>query len=99
MQVKVLRQACCAADDQLGPLDAVFTVDEAASLAELVERIRAARFLQFSATHDRLFGEVGERCLVEVCAPGGPAPVFHADPAVPVRALIGPQTLFFNFRR
>lgn len=47
MELRVLRQACCAADDQLGPLDAVF----------------------------------------------------HVDPAVPVRELIGSQTLFFNFRR
>ncbi len=98
MNIQVIREACCAADDQLGPLDASYEITPETSLAELVERIVQSRFLQFSSTHHHLCGESNGRLLVEVHAPGGPPPTFHVPASERVSALIGEQPLFFDFR-
>lgn len=98
LRITVTRQACCAADDQMGPLEAVYNLAQDATLAELLERIQASRFLQFSSTHNRLSGEVDGVCVVKVFAGWGRRPQFHADPKAPVGAVIGPRTLDFCFR-
>lgn len=98
MIIQVIREACCAADDQLGPLDASYEITPETSLSELVERIVQSRFLQFSSTHHSLCGESNGRLLVEVHAPGGPAPIFHAPASERVSELIGENTLIFDFR-
>lgn len=92
------RQACCAADDQMGPLEASYTLAQDATLAELLERIRASKFLQFSSTHNRLSGEVDGVCVVEVFAGWGQEPQFHAGPQARVDSLIGRRPLDFFFR-
>lgn len=98
MNITVVREACCAADDQLGPLEATFAVGAHATLGELIEQIRAARFLQFSSTHNRLSGDVDSVRLVEVGPLDGPHPTFHVDEASPVSSVIGDRTLHFYFR-
>lgn len=97
MEIRVIRQACCAADDQMGPLEAVYAVADDATLAQLVARIQASKFLQFSSTHNRLSGEVQGAGVVEVFAGGG-APEFHVGPAAAVDSVIGRHTLDFCFR-
>ena len=97
--VRVIRQACCAADDQVGPLEAHFLVEQGQPLSVLVERIAASRFLQFSSTHDRISGEVNGRDIVKMPAPGGGPAVYHVDPGTPVALVIGEQALFFGFRQ
>lgn len=92
------RQACCAADDQMGPLEASYTLAQDATLADLVERIRASKFLQFSSTHNRLSGEVDGVCVVEVFAGWGRAPQFHVGPQARVDSVIGWRPLDFFFR-
>lgn len=98
LQVTVARQACCSADDQAGPLEAVYALHEEAILADLVERIQASKFLQFSSTHNRLSGEVDGVCVVEVFAGWGRGPQFHADPAERVAPLMAGRPLCFHFR-
>jgi hypothetical protein len=98
MQINVLREACCAADDQAGPLEATFDLDDNATLVELVEQIRASRFLQFSSTHNRISGEIDDVPLVEISAPDGPAPVFYVSASAAVSNVIGNRTLHFRFR-
>lgn len=98
MHTKVTRQACCSADDQIGPLDAQYVLDDNATIADLVERIRESRFLQFSSTHNRLSGEVEGVCLVEMFAGWGRAPQFHVSPQATVDSVIGRRTLDFCFR-
>lgn len=98
MQIKIFRQACCAADDQIGPLDSTFDLGDEATFGDLIEQIRASRFLQFSSTHNRITGEVDHTPLVEIYAPDGPNPVFHVNSNAAVSDLIGDRTLFFNFR-
>lgn len=97
MDIQVTRQACCSADDQAGPLQAVYSVDEHCTLADLVERIRVSKFLQFSSTHNRLSGLVQGACVVEVLAGWGSKPEFHVDPAASVGSVIGLHTLDFCF--
>jgi protein-tyrosine phosphatase len=98
MNVRVTREACCAADDQLGPLDAEYVVEGDSPFSDLIAQIRASGFLQFSPTRDRITGAVGGRLLVEVHPLGGPAPEFHIDASASVRAVLGEQTLCFRFR-
>ena len=98
LQVTVTRQACCSADDQAGPLDAVYALHEDATLVDLVERIQASKFLQFSSTHNRLSGEVDGVCVVEVFAGWGRGPQFHADPAGRVGPILAGRPLCFHFR-
>lgn len=98
MQILIVREACCAADDQLGPLEAKYEIAPNGTLGELVAQIRASRFLQFSSTHDRLSGEVDGACLVEICASGGPPPTFHVDQTSLVAHVIGSRTFSFFFR-
>ncbi|PZQ71691.1 MAG: hypothetical protein DI563_17235 [Variovorax paradoxus] len=98
MKVRVLREACCAADDQMGPLDAVYRVDADASFAELIAEIRASRFLQFSSTHQRLSGELGGVTVVEVPAASDATPVFFVSASAPVGRMVRGRTLHFRFR-
>lgn len=98
MDIRVIRQACCAADDQMGPLDATYTVADNASLAQLVQRIQASKFLQFSSTHNRLSGEVDGVCVVEVFAAWERKPLFHVDPQAAAGTVVGTRTLDFLFR-
>lgn len=97
LDIQVTRQACCSADDQAGPLQAVYAVDKHCTIADLVERIRASKFLQFSSTHNRLSGLVQGACVVEVFAGWGRKPEFHVDPAASVGSVIGLHTLDFCF--
>jgi len=52
MNIKVIRQACCAQDDQLGPLCIDINLDKDATIQDLAKAIGKARFLQFSGTHN-----------------------------------------------
>ena len=98
MKVRVLREACCAADDQLGPLDAQFDLSEHSTFGELVAQISAARFLQFSSTHNRISGEIDDVCVVEMFPTEGSPPLFHVDPSASIGSVVGNRTLFFRFR-
>ena len=97
VKVQVHRQACCAADDQLGPLTADYSIAPDAPLSELIEQIRASCFLQFSSTHTCITGEANGRLLVEVFSAEGPPPAFHVSPSLPVGSAIGGHTLHFRF--
>ena len=66
MRVQVLRDACCAQDDQLGPLEATFEVPQCATIGDLVSIIVESRFLQYSSSHTSLVGFVGEQPFVRV---------------------------------
>jgi len=76
----------------------MFHLSDHATLSELVETIRASRFLQFSSTHNQISGEVDDVPLVEMYAPEGPAPVFHMSSSAAVKDLLGDRPLFFRFR-
>lgn len=98
MRIQVTRQACCAADDQVGPLDATYVCEPSAPLSKLIQEIVASGFLQFSSTHDRITGEVDGKRIVVVGVPGGPAPQFFVDQTELVGHVVGQRTLDFRFR-
>lgn len=51
MKIEVRRQACCAQDDQLGPLVMFIDVSHSTRVWELAKKIGESGFLQFSGTH------------------------------------------------
>lgn len=66
MQVRVLRDACCSQDDQLGPLEATYSFGPGATLADLVTAVIDSPFLQYSSSHTTLTGFIAETAFVKV---------------------------------
>lgn len=66
MKLSIEREACCAADDQMGPLELWMEVAPDTPLKDLVERIRHRRFLQYSSTHHTLYGVAAGHTLVSI---------------------------------
>ena len=46
VKIRVLREACCAQDDQLGPLETTCELVANATLSDLASAIVGSRFLQ-----------------------------------------------------
>jgi hypothetical protein len=97
MKIQVFRQACCAADDQIGPLEAEYEIQDSKPLSDLIDLISVSGFLQFSSTHNHICGEIAGKSIVEMYPHGGKRPVFHANPNESVSSLIGNQALYFRF--
>ena len=81
VKVRVRREACCAQDDQLGPLEAAYPVTPATTIDELVRTIVESRFLQYSSSHTSLVGFAGAHAFVRVFSP------HHAEGREPEYAL------------
>jgi hypothetical protein len=100
MKIQVLREACCAQDDQLGPLEATYSVSDNATLGELVETIIESRFLQYSSSHTALLGEVRGVPVVKVFSPshtGNRPAEFVASAGQSVASTVGGHSLQFRF--
>jgi hypothetical protein len=69
MKIEVLRDACCAADDQLGPLSMNLELDDEAPLQNLVELVVESGFLQYSSSHTSMLGHVKRAPVVRVHSP------------------------------
>jgi hypothetical protein len=69
MKIEVLRDACCAADDQLGPLTLDLELDARTPLNGLVDRVIESGFLQYSSSHTSMLGYVGAVAVVRVHSP------------------------------
>jgi len=100
VRVQVLRDACCAQDDQLGPLEATYDVPPGASIGDLVSIVVESRFLQYSSSHTSLVGLVGEKPFVRVFssyyAPNR-GPEFVLPSTELVSTVLGNQTIEFRF--
>lgn len=100
MEVRVLREACCAQDDQLGPLEATYDVPAGAAFSALVALIQESRFLQYSASHIVLQGEVAGTLVVKVFSPfnaSNKQAEFFANAGQTVASIIGTDPLLFRF--
>jgi hypothetical protein len=100
VRVQVLRDACCAQDDQLGPLEATFEVPQSATIGDLVSIIVDSRFLQYSSSHTSLVGFVGEQPFVRVFSSyyvPNRGPEFVAPSTELVTTVLGNQTIEFRF--
>jgi hypothetical protein len=67
-EIKVTREACCAADDQTMPLELVLPVSGGETLESALQRVIEADFLQFSSTHASATGFVGNEPVARVVA-------------------------------
>lgn len=101
MKITVHRQACCSQDDQIGELEAEFSIAPDATISSLVEEIVKSGFLQFSSSHNRITGEVEDKALVDVFSPHSvnpKQPEFKVNPRATVVELLGENILSFRFR-
>ncbi|MDB5846900.1 MAG: hypothetical protein JWP29_652 [Rhodoferax sp.] len=100
MKIDVHREACCAQDDQLGPLAMSLEVAEQCSLAEFLAAVAAARFLQYSATHTALHCRVAGRPVATVFSPYTlpvRTPEFVVSPATLLHDLATDHRVVFHF--
>ena len=101
MKITVHRQACCSQDDQVGPLEAEFSIDADTTFSSLIQEIVKSGFLQFSSTHNRITGDVEGKGLVEVFSPysaNPKPPEFKENPSASAVELLGEKVLSFHFR-
>jgi hypothetical protein len=98
--VRVFREACCAQDDQLGPLDATFDVRSSATIGELVSAIVGSGFLQYSSSHTSLVGSVRGKPFVRVFSSyhaAGRGSEFSVPETELIASVVGDQTIEFRF--
>lgn len=100
MKLSVERQPCCAADDQIGPLEMSFDLPESATLKGLAEKISESRFLQFSSTHHTIYGESAGQALLSISSafPGKVNITFFVAPEQLVSIAVPDGQLVFRFR-
>ena len=66
MNIVVNRQACCAQDDQLGPLSIELVLSDECTVEELALMIIRKRFLQFSSSHSVMAVHSGNRNIFNI---------------------------------
>jgi hypothetical protein len=84
----------------MGPLELVYSVPSSATFSELVATIVASKFLQYSASHVSLQGEVGGTPVVRVFSPfysNNRKAEFLTEPGQSVAAALGSHPLRFRF--
>lgn len=102
MQILVLREACCFQDDQMGPLEATYEVDERCRLDDFLEAVERSGFLQFSSTHTTMSCRFADKEVARVFKPSllvRRKPDVNVDPATLVRDLALQGTVDFVFVR
>lgn len=99
MRIEITRQACCAQDDQIGPLEMMFDVDESNTLFDLVEQVVERRFLQYSSTHTTMIGAAGDIDIVRVSSPyyRNEQPEYLVNPDLPISEVIKNGSIHFRF--
>src|SRR5262245_45074050 len=100
MQVRVVRDACCSQDDQVGPLEAAYLLTLDATVIDLVRAVVDSGFLQFSSTHLCVTGSTSGVPFVTVCeSDHGPrfAPQFLIPPETPLAPLVANCAVEFRF--
>ena len=99
MKIAVEREACCAADDQAGPLEMTVDIPTSATLHSLAEQIRKSGFLQYSASHHTIFGATAGRRLLSISSQyhSDGKVVYFTDQAKTVQELLPDGRLRFTF--
>lgn len=65
-EILIYREACCSQDDQLGSLALRLNFEENASLEQVIQKVLELNFLQYSSSHNQMFGIAKNQKLVEV---------------------------------
>jgi PHP family Zn ribbon phosphoesterase len=95
MKMTVTRHPVCAADDQLNDLVIYIDISHDTTLADCVEHIKRAMFLQFSSSHSSMTGYMGDQAVVRMFAKAEPE--YLASPSLMVAAAAETPCLSFRF--
>lgn len=97
--MEILREACCGADDQLGPLTMDVEIDGKAPLCSLIDLIIESGFLQYSSTRTSLIGYAGGLPVVRVHSHyySKEEPQFLVNPNTPVQEIVAIGPIDFRF--
>lgn len=100
MKISVVRDACCSADDQLGPLEMSYEVTDRATLTELAVRIADSKFLQFTSSHHTLYGASAGLEILSISSGswGNGEFAFFVNPEQLVSEAVPDGQLSFRFR-
>lgn len=101
MKLMVVREACCAQDDQIGPLVMRLELPQACRLDEFLAEVERSGFLQFSSTHTRMTCRMGATEVAQVFTPHrlfARAPLFLVPRKAQIAALAGVSPVEFLFR-
>ncbi len=69
MKLFVNRQACCSQDDQIGPLQKTFELEQTSDLEHFITEVIDSGFLQFSSSHTEMVCRIGRSEVARVYAP------------------------------
>lgn len=100
-EIRIDREACCAADDYRGPLTMTLRLRKSATLRKLAERIRDSRFLQFTGTCPVAYGRSGTDqplFAIDSGVDGEAVLIYYADRDTPIRDAVANGKLSFRFR-
>jgi PHP family Zn ribbon phosphoesterase len=95
MKMTITRHPVCAADDQVNDLVIYIDISHDTTLADCVERIKHARFLQFSSSHSSITGYMGDQAVVRMFA--RTEPEYLASSTLLVAAAAETPCLSFRF--
>ena len=101
MKITVYRQACCSQDDQLGPLEAEFSIGANTNISSFIQEVVKSNFLQFSSSHNRITGEIDGKGIVVVFSQhftNYRQPEFQVSPSTPAIDLLNDKEISFYFR-
>ena len=100
VQIRVLRDACCSQDDQLGPLETTYSFGMDATLSDLVRAVISSKFLQYSSTHTTLTGFIEGVPFVKVPSEyylPGSAPEYSLPGDAPLATVVRGRAVEFRF--
>ncbi len=102
MKLVVNRQACCSQDDQIGPLQKTFELEQNSNLEHFVTEVLNSGFLQFSSSHIEMVCRIGGSEVARVHAPSllrRKSTVFLISPATEIRTFSQAPQVEFLFDR
>jgi hypothetical protein len=99
MKIEVFRDACCAADDQLGPLTMDVELDGLMPLRVLIDLVLESDFLQYSSSHTSMVGYVDQHAVVRVHSPyyTKEETQFLINPDLPIQEAVASGSIDFRF--
>ncbi len=99
MRIEITRDACCAQDDQIGPLEMAFEVAPDALLRDLVTIVVNAGFLQYSSSHVTMVGFAGKTEIARISSPyyTKREPEYLLSPDLSISELLKNGQIHFQF--
>jgi hypothetical protein len=99
MKIEVHRDACCAADDQAGPLVMDMELDGRMPLCDFINLVLESGFLQYSSSHTSMLGYVGAIAIVQVHSPyySKEKTKYLIESTTPIQEVLASGSIDFRF--